>query len=150
LRPTWRPPRDVTGRGDHAAAARLANRAVTLNPLRDDYLAMEGQAQERSAGGAIEPEEALERAVETYETLHRRFEPSAYHTLLLAMAAHQLAQLENTPVEDTFELFEEAVGLDPYNAPLRQFVADHYERLGLDDRVLEHRLEVLCWEVVCE
>lgn len=142
--------RDATGRGEHAAAARLASRAVTLNPLRDDYLAMEGQAQERAAAGAVEREEALERAVETYETLHRRFEPSAYHTLLLAMATHQLAQLEDTPIEDTFDLFEEVVRLDPYNAPLRQFVGDHYERLGFDDLALQHRLEVLCWTVECE
>ncbi len=142
--------RSAIGRGDYAEAARLAGRAVTLNPLQDDYLIMEGQARERSAAGAIEPADALGRAIETYETLLSRFEPSAYHTLLLAMATFQLAQVDRTPVEDTFDLLEDAVRLDPYNAPVRQFVGDHYARLGFEDRALEHRLEVYCWTMACD
>jgi tetratricopeptide (TPR) repeat protein len=130
---------------DLAAEQGLAGRAVTLNPLRKDYLAQKAQALERTASRSDDEAATLRQAIEIYETLLRRFKPDNDDVLALAIARFELAQVEDAPLDRAIEDFERAVALDPYNYLLKSFVADFYERQGLDDLALEHRLEIYFW-----
>lgn len=137
-------------RGEHEAAVRLAGRAVTFNPLRKEYLGQRAQAYERSARTSMDRAAALRRAIETYEQVLRRFQPDAFTVLSLATASYELARVEGMSVENTFDLFEQAIELDPFNVVVRRFVADRYEELGYDEIALGHRVTIYCWKVECE
>ena len=134
-------------RGEHQAAARLAGRAATLNPIQKTYVIQMAQGYERSITG---DEASLEQAIATYETVLRRFEPAAFDVLNLAMGKFQLARMKGTPVDQTFGLFERAVELDPYNLVLRRFLADLYDELGHEGPALTHRIVIYCWSVDCD
>ena len=139
----------ATDRGEHAAAVRLAGRAVTLNPLQRRYLVQQAQAYERSAAPARDVE-ALAQAVDAYETLLRRFEPGAFDVLGLALAKIELARVEGSSIVEVFGLFERAVELDPFNRLLRETVADNYEKLRFGDRARLHREVISCWSRDCD
>ena len=134
-------------RGEHQDAVRLAGRAVSLNPLQRTYLVQEAQGYEQSATG---DKATLEQAIDTYETVLRRFRPGAFDVLNLAMAKLQLARMEGTPVEETFGLFERAVELDAHNLVLRRFLADLYDDLGYEGAALLHRVVIFCWSGDCD
>ncbi|MCH7697903.1 MAG: hypothetical protein IH865_03040, partial [Chloroflexi bacterium] len=134
-------------RGEHQAAARLAGRAVTLNPIQKTYLIQKAQGYEHSTNG---DEATLEQAIDTYETVLRRFEPGAFDVLNLATGKFQLARMKGTPVDQTFGLFERAVELDPFNEVLRRFLADLYDELGYEGSALTHRIVIYCWSVDCD
>ncbi len=135
--------------GKYDAAARLAGRAVTLNPWRREYLLLEGRAYEDSASNSADPSERLKRAIASYEELHWRFKPVAYDVLSLGNAELELAQSDRSRTDEAFALLEEAVGLDPFNASVRLFAADQYDRWGYAERALALRLTVYCWHVPC-
>jgi hypothetical protein len=142
----------AAGRGEYAAAVRLAERAATQNPLRREYLFQEARAHQSAAkAGANGLEEGLRQAVETYETLVRRHKPIALDMLSLAGARIELAQAEGTPLEEVFAKIEAdiegAVELDFYNIEVRRQVVTLYQNLGLDDRAREHQQEIFCWGV---
>jgi hypothetical protein len=136
----------ATGRGESEAAARLADRAATWNPLRKVYLSQEAEAHERTAD--------LQQAVETYEKLVGRYEPGAIDMLNMARAKMRLAQTEGRPVEedlpDIERDLERALALDPFNVVLHLAVADLYEQLGNNLRAFELRIETYCWGISCD
>ncbi|MDZ4277626.1 MAG: O-antigen ligase family protein [Dehalococcoidia bacterium] len=138
------------GRGDSDAAAHLANRAVTLNPVNKTYLVQKAQLDKNVGNPATDRHASLEQSIETYHTLMRRFDPAAYDVLGLATTTLELAQSRGESPEPAYALMEQAAMLDFYNFPLRDFVAKIYERDGLNDRAELHRVEIYCWHVVCD
>ena len=130
---------------DLAAEQGLAGRAVTLNPLRKNYLAQKAQALERTASRSDDQAATLREAIDTFETLLRRFKPDNDDVLALAITRFELAQVEDAPLDLAIEDFERAIALDPFNYLLKSFVADFYDRQGLDDLALKHRLEIYFW-----
>ncbi len=142
----------AAGRGEYAAAVRLADRAATQNPIRKAYLFQKAEAYQRwSDADAPDPEEAMRLSVENYQTLVSRYKATAFDVLSLAGARIQLAQAEGTPVEEVFAKIEadieRAVELDFYNIAIRRQVVTFYQNLGLDDRAREHQQEIFCWTV---
>jgi len=136
---------DAVLRGDFANATRLIDRAVGLNPLMKTYLTQKAQVYRSAAPAGAGRVEGLQRAIAINQTLQRRFEPGAFDLIDQALMEFELAQVQNTPVEETFPLFEQAVDMDPYNILIKTFVADFYESQGFADEALAHRLEILGW-----
>lgn len=132
-------------RRDYPAAVRLIDRAVSLNPLQKSYLEQKAQVYRLAAPPSEGRAEGLQKSIDISQTVLDRFEPSAIDLIDRGLTEFELAQLQGTPVEDTFPLFEEGVDLDPYNILIKSFVADFYENQGFDDLALEHRLEILGW-----
>ena len=136
----------ATRGGEREAAARLAGRAATWNPLRKAYLSLEAEAHERTAD--------LQQAVETYEKLVGRYEPGALDVLNLARAKVRLAQTEERPLEEAFpdvgRDLERALALDPFSLELHLAVADLYDRIGNALRAYELAAEAYCWGISCD
>ena len=139
----------AAGRGEYAAAVRLADRAATQNPIRKEYLFQKAEAYQRwSDADAPDPEEAMRLSVENYQTLVSRYNATAFDVLSLALVTNDLALLEGTSAaEETIDLLERAVALDPFSKPLRESVIGIYRSVGLDDRAREHQVEIFCWTV---
>ncbi|MCH7511382.1 MAG: hypothetical protein IIB19_03335 [Chloroflexi bacterium] len=139
----------AAGRGEYAAAVRLADRATTHNPLRKEYLFQKANLYQRwSDADAPDPEEAMRLSVENYQTLVSRYNATAFDMLSLALVTNDLALLEGTSAaEETIDLLERAVALDPFSKPVRESVIGIYRRLGLDDRARAHEREIFCWNV---
>ncbi len=135
--------------GEYEAAARLAGRAAMLNPLRREYLLLEGRAYQDSAFRAADPAKQFKGAIASYEELRRRFKPTAFDLLSLGDAQLGLAESEGSRPDEALVLLEHAVSRDPFNASLRLFVAGEYDRLGYPDRALAQRLTVYCWHIAC-
>jgi O-antigen ligase len=133
-------------RSDYAAAERLIDRAVGLNPLMKTYLKQQEQVYETSAPQGAGRAEGLQRALDVNARVQRRFKPSATDVLDQALLEYDLARLQGRPVEETFPLIERAIDMDPYNILLKTFVADFYESQGFEDEALAHRLEILGWQ----
>jgi hypothetical protein len=133
-------------RGDYAAATRLIDRAVGLNPLMKNYLAQQAQVYHAATSRGPDRVEGLQRALEANATVQRRFEATAFDVLDQALLEFELAEAEGTPVEATLPRFEQAVDMDPYNILLKTFVIDFYESKGFEDEALGHRLEILGWQ----
>jgi hypothetical protein len=136
---------DAVLRGDYAAATRLIDRAVGLNPLMKSYLGRKAQVYRSAAPASEGRVEALRHAIEINQTLQRRFEPGAFDLIDQALMEFDLAQAQGTPVEETFPLFEQALDMDPYNIVLKSFLADFYESRGFGGEALAQRLEILGW-----
>ena len=68
-----------------------------------------------------------------------------FHVPHYSVTRFELAQVEDAPLDLAIEDFERAIALDPFNYLLKSFVADFYERQGLDDLALKHRLEIYTW-----
>jgi hypothetical protein len=138
-------------RGEFAAAARLADRATTWNPIRKDYLAQAAAAYQRAARGATDQAEVLRKAVDSYDTLVRNYQPTALDLLKRAGAKIELALAEGTPLEDILPEIEgdleRAAELDPFNRAAREEVVSFYRNLGLDDRARQHQTVIFCWTV---
>ncbi len=141
--------RDAANRGDHEESISLAGRAVTLNPLYKEYLALKAANYERAAA-TLGTEEAYALAIETYRTLERRHPPDSFYTLKLALAEAQLAQTLGLPVQLAFPDLERAVELDPYYRTQREFVARFYEQQGFNGLGFRHRVIIRCWTVDCD
>ena len=135
------------GRGAPQAAARLANRAFTLNPLRKEYLAQEAEASQNGAFGLSDPAVGLERAIELYETLFRRFEEQSFDVWRYATARHSLAQMPDSQLdlEDVIPDLERAIELDAFNALMRRQLIQLYESDGLEERAKAHLFFIYCW-----
>ncbi len=73
----------------------------------------------------------------------------AYDVLSLGNAELELAQRDRARPDEAFALLDQAVSLDPFNATVRLFVADQYDRWGYSDRALAERLTVYCWHIAC-
>ncbi len=140
---------EAANRREHDSAASLAGRAVTLNPLKKDYLILKAKSYERAAEAQGTAEDyAL--AVEAYRTLLNRFGPDSFYTLKLAQAKAKLAQAQGIPIAVAFPDLERAVELDRFNLPLREFVADFYEREGFAGLGFNHRIAIHCWAEGCD
>jgi hypothetical protein len=118
--------------GDLESAARLSQRASTLNPLERQYLLDRGQYEYDLAAASTESTAWLERSEATYERVNRDYAPDAYSELMLASVLGDLAHQQVEPMEDVYRLLEQAVALDPYNLMVRQEVASVYASLGND------------------
>ena len=139
----------AAGRGEYAAAVRLADRAATQNPIRREYLFQTADIYQRSADANVpDRTEALRLAIANYQTLVSRYQATAFDLLSLAVATKDLALLEGTSAtEETSVLLERAVALDPFSLSLRESVVGIYRSLGLIDRSREHQQQIFCWTV---
>ena len=144
---------DAADRGLHAEAARLAERAVSLNPLQRRYLSQEARAHENVAlrkGGSPDEEAALLESIAAYEKLSSRFKPEATEMLGLATVRLKLAQVTEAPIEDMLPAVEAALELDAYNREVNLTAATIYERAGNDGRAYVLRAEAYCWGIKCD
>ena len=120
------------GRGEYTAAARLAGRAATLNPIQRSYRFQEGVAFQRAAAsGEIDPEVALQRAIASFEKIGREYEPTATEMFQLGVAA--LNQARALGAEELVHHFVMALELDPANELLQSGFAVFNESGGLED-----------------
>ncbi len=154
----------AASRGEHAEAARLAGRAVSLNPLQRRYLFQEARAQEnvalRMSQSSEDPAEeqslreaeeaALREAVAKYELLTRRFEPEAGDLINLATVRLKLAQVTGAEVAEVLPAVETALQVDAYSTKIHLDAALIYERAGNDDRAYVLRAEAYCWGTECD
>ncbi len=143
----------AAGRGEHPEAARLAGRAVSLNPLQRTYLFQEARAHENVALRMIDsPEEeaALQESIAKYEMLTSRFQPEASELLGLATVRLKLAQVTAADIDGVLPDVEAALELDPFNTEVNLAAAMIYERAGNDDRAYVLRAKAYCWGIKCD
>lgn len=124
--------------GDIQRAIDLGRTAVRWNPLFPPYYLDLGTNQQNA--GVFLGRAYLEDAVDTYDTVNSRFEPTAISLLLEAQARARLTNMEReADRQQVFELLERAVALDRYNADIRRGVAEFYDLAGEPDRAARHR-----------
>ncbi|HXF52249.1 MAG TPA: O-antigen ligase family protein [Dehalococcoidia bacterium] len=127
--------------GDIQRAIDLGRVAVRWNPLFPQYYLDLGTNQQNA--GVFLGRAYLEDAVDTYETVNSRFEPTAVSLLQEAQARARLTNMEREADRaQVFDLLERAVALDPYNADIRRGVAEFYELAGETERAARHRAEL--------
>lgn len=132
---------EVGRAGDLPRSIGLLRTASRWNPLQPVYLLDLGLTQQNA--GVFFNRVYLEDAVGTYETLNSRFEPTAISLLQEAQARARLTNMEReADREQVFELLEQAVALDPYNADIRRGVAEFYDLAGEPERAARHRAEL--------
>ncbi len=124
-------------RGDVIAAVSSARAATRWDPLQPRYLLELGFYEEAAAatGGPAHRNAALS----AYHRLNTRFKPTAVGLVREAQAQANAAFSTPEDKDRVFSLLERAARLDPFNAELRQGVADFYASVGEDERARPHR-----------
>ena len=144
---------DAASRGEHAEAARLAGRAVSLNPLQRTYLFQEARAHENVAlrlNDSPDEEPALLESIAKYEMLTSRFKPEATELLDLATVRLKLDQVTGAEIDVVLPDVEAALELDPFSTEVNLLAAAIYERAGNDERAYVLRAEAYCWGIKCD
>lgn len=132
---------EAARRGDIRRAIDLGRVAVRWNPLQPEYYLDLGTNLQNA--GVFLGRAYLEDAVDTYERVNSRFEPTAVSLLQEAQARARLTNMERPEDrERVFALLERAVALDPYNADIRQGVIEFYELAKEPERAARHREEL--------
>ncbi len=132
---------DLARSGDIRRAIDLGRVAVRWNPLQPAYYLELGT--NRQNAGVFLGKAYLEDAVDTYETVNGRFEPTAISLVQEAQARARLTNMQRAEDRQrVFDLLERAVALDPYNADIRRGVAEFYEQAGEPERAARHRAEI--------
>lgn len=132
---------EVGRAGDLPRGVDLLRTASRWNPLQPVYLLDLGVTQQNA--GLYFGRQYFVDAVETFETLNSRFDPTAFSLIQEAQARARLTNMERS--EDraqVFALLERAVALDPYNAEIRQAIIRFYETAGEPERAERHRAEL--------
>jgi hypothetical protein len=127
--------------GDIQRAIDLGRVAVRWNPLQPEYYLDLGTNLQNA--GVFLGRAYLEDAVDVYETVNSRFEPTAVSLTQEAQARARLTNMERPEDrERVFALLERAVALDPYNADIRRGVIEFYELAKEPERAARHRQEL--------
>jgi O-antigen ligase len=129
---------DAARTGDIQRAIDLGRVAVRWNPLQPEYYLDLGTNLQNA--GVFLGRAYLEDAVDIYETVNSRFEPTASSLIQEAQARARLTNMERAEDrERVFALLERAVVLDPYNADIRKGVIEFYELAKEPERAAPHR-----------